>query len=257
MAPLADTRATPVPDIEGAPVWPLRRTRGRSRRVTAVALRRTRALRRRRPRGRAGPVPQAGTHMTAVPDPEGATARPLRRTRARRRCPTTKVLQRGPSGGQAGDGGAQPRGHTSGVPQADTRAKEVPVPEGASAVHQKDTRAMAARDLEGASTTRRAYTSATAAAYSYAGAAPQADTRATEAPDPRERQRVPSGGHARDGGTRNRGLLTRHARRRRPNPMARGRGLSGIHAYSRGRAGANPESDTRATEAPDSDGAPV
>ena len=107
--------------------------------------------------------PRADTRPRAAANPEGAPARSLSRTRARRRCTTPKARQRGPSGGQAGDGDARPRGHTSLAPQADSR-EGYAVPEGSSAAPQEDTRAMAARYLESASTTRWAGTRATAAA---------------------------------------------------------------------------------------------
>ena len=119
-----------------------------------------------RPRWRAGASSQADTRATASPDPEGAPARPLKRTRARRRCPTTRARQRvhhegapacplrrkrarqrrpipgarrrGPSGGDACDGGARSRGHASTAPQADMSAR----PRGrVSASPQADSRA--------------------------------------------------------------------------------------------------------------------
>ena len=176
-------------------------------------------------------APRAGTHTTAAPDPEGATARSLRRTRARRRCRTQKVRKSGPSGGQVGDGGARLRGHTSVAPQADTCAKAVPVPDGASAAPLEDTRAMAratlrapARPVGRTRTQRRRPTERARRPLRWNFARwrhptwtarrrdPQADTRATAAPCP---EAVPAQ------------LIGQRARRRHMTPRARRRGCSG------------------------------
>ena len=79
----------------------------------ARPLRRTRARQRRPTPMAADAVPQA-TRATAAHDTEGAPAQPLTRTCARWRRPTSRVCRRDPSGGHAREGDGRPRARRRG-----------------------------------------------------------------------------------------------------------------------------------------------
>ena len=198
---------------EVAPARPVGRTCARGRRTTATATRcgseggpaREDCA---RPGQRVGAAPHADTHATVAPDPEHATARTLRRIRARRRRrrPKSTACWRVPSGGHARDSGSRVRGRADMATQVNTRATAAP-------------------DLEGTP------------------ASPVWRTCARRRrPIPRARQCGPSGGHAGDCGARPRGRAIAALRRLRPTPIARQRGPEG-------RAIAAPRVHTRATAA--------
>ena len=230
VAPQADTRATSSPDPEGGQRGP---EGGDARDAGALPgrcaggpsdgharLRRPTPMARKsapsgghardggaRTRRRAGASPQANRRAKEAPDPTSLPVPPLKRTRARQRCTTPTACRRSPSRVHARDGGARPRGCAGATRRADTHARAAADPEGTPARLLRRTRVR-----------RRCPTQWPASA------APQADKRATAAPDldvtpvwplrrtrarrrrptPRKSQRGPTGGQARDGGTRNR-----------------------------------------------------
>ena len=219
--------------------------------------------------------------MTAARDTEGAAAQPLMRTCARWRCPTPRVRRRDPSGGHARDGGGRPEG----APARSLRRTRT--------LRRRPTATARWRDLSGGNArdsgarfreapvrplmrtrVRRRHTTPTACRHGpagghacdgcarprvRAGAAREADTSATAAPDiegaserlrsrpdaqrqratSRSRQRDPLGGHAHDDS----------ARPRRCASVASQVETRAIAAPDREACHRGSQTDTRVTEA--------
>ena len=136
--------------------------------------------------------------------------------------PTTRARRSVRLAGHAHDGGARPRGRTIAAPHADTSATSVPDPEGATV------RRSCGHERDGGTGTRERQRSPSGGHARYGCTrprGPQANTHATAAPDP-------------EGGTAWRLLRRTRTRWRRPTPRARKR---------------TPQTNTRTTATPDPD----